>query len=358
MSKSGKKGNKPQQNSKKIEEKIDKDLEEKVDEAVDTDVSEDIEPEVTYELDIEVDEAETESEAEVNDDAEDEEPEVPEEEEESEPAGEKASEVKKDKTLDADDKFRALPFTEKCKRDPVIPVSILLAFVAVIVGVVYFILPVITTPSMGITLEDFRAAFDNSEIAQYQIYNGHDIGFRTPPYVNPNEKPSLLGDKSTISVSAMYADFFDGPMSFVNGAGIEGAARKSDGKLSYARVYVQYDPKNDPDSIRFSTVWILFANTLETLYPELDFYSAMNLAADKFGEASTSDLRFYVKGDYAFRLVCLIANDGQKYVVIDVVPRSTVKKDMIREDLDVTMPAATTAISETSAASETAPAST
>ena len=60
------------------------------------------------------------------------------------------------------------------------------------------------------------------------------------------------------------------------------------------------------------------------------------------------DERYYVKGDFAFRLVAVKkTGDGgieYVYIVVDVVPRSALKPAQIREDLDVTL--ATTGASE------------
>ena len=56
--------------------------------------------------------------------------------------------------------FVNLPFIEKCKKDPVIPVSLLLAFVMIIVAVVYFLLPAAKAPTMDMTLEEFENGFN------------------------------------------------------------------------------------------------------------------------------------------------------------------------------------------------------
>ena len=83
-------------------------------------------------------------------------------------------------------RFRKLSFTEKCKKDPMIPVSILLAFIAGLVAALYFLLPNAKTPSMGITLNDFIHSFNNGGVATSLMDSGADIGFRTPPYVDPS----------------------------------------------------------------------------------------------------------------------------------------------------------------------------
>lgn len=232
------------------------------------------------------------------------------------------------------DEFRKLPFIEKCKRDPMIPVSILLAFLAVIVAAIYFILPDARTPSMGVGLSEFVNNFNNGAVAASLLESGADIGFRTPPYVDPDSKPSMLGDKAVFTASRSYADYFAGPSKYFISAGIEGATRKSDNNISYVRIWVQYsDLSDDAD---FNTVWLYFANTLNALYPEMSSYEAMGISMKKMGEFDGNP-GFYVRGDYGFRLVP-VQKDDITYIVIDMVPKAALKDSQIREVLEVTSP--------------------
>ena len=234
--------------------------------------------------------------------------------------------------VESNAEFRKLPFIEKCKRDPMIPVSILLAFLAVIVAAIYFILPDAKTPSMGVGLSEFVNNFNNGAVAASLMESGADIGFRTPPYVDPDSKPSMLGDKAVYTASRSYADFFAGPSKYFINAGIEGATRKSDNNVSYLRIWVQYsDMSDDAD---FNTVWLYFANTLNALYPEMSSYEAMGISMKRMGEYDGNP-GFYVRGDYGFRLVPVLKDDIT-YIVIDVVPKSVLKESQIREVLEVT----------------------
>ncbi len=235
----------------------------------------------------------------------------------------------------ANAEFRKLSFVEKCKKDPVIPVSLLLVFVAVSVAALYFILPNAKTPTMGITLGDFIHSFNNGAVATSLMDSGADIGFRTPPYVDPDAKPGMLGDKAVLSASRSYADFFAGPSKYFISAGIEGATRKSDSTLSYVRIWVQYADMNDESD--FNSVWMYFSNTLNALYPEMSSYESMGIAMNKMG-AFDGDPRFYVRGDYGFRLVP-VQKDGITYIVIDVAPKSALNDSQIRETLEITPPA-------------------
>ena len=244
----------------------------------------------------------------------------------------------------SNDEFRKLPFIEKCKKDPLIPISILLAFVAVLVAAIYFLLPNAKTPSMGITLSDFIHDFNNGAVAKSLMDSGADIGFRTPPYVDPDSKPTILGDKAVITASRSYADFFAGPSKYFISAGIEGATRKNDETLSYVRIWVQYSDLSDEAD--FNSVWMYFSNTMNALYPDLSVYEAMGIAMNKMGEFD-GDPRFYVREDYAFRLVP-VKKDDTAYIVVDVVPKYILNDSQIR---DVLIPGATVNESETVSAS-------
>ena len=327
MSKKNDKDVKSEDKSEEITDMIDDSLEENENKAADEEITEAAGEEITEAAD----EAAEESADEVADKA--------------------ADEAVDEKAANAE--FRKLPFIEKCKKDPIIPVSILLAFVAVIIAAIYFMLPNAKTPTMGIGLSDFVQRFNNGAVAASLLQSGADIGFRTPPYVDPESKPSIMGDKAVITASSTYADFFAGPSKYFINAGIEGATRKNDGTISYVRIWVQYsDLSDDAD---FNSVWMYFSNTLNALYPDMSVFEAMGVAMQKMGEFD-GDPRFYVRDDYAFRLVP-VQKDGTTYIVVDVVPKYILNDAQIRE---VLVPGATVDSSETVAESvaDTAPAST
>ena len=113
--------------------------------------------------------------------------------EEEEPEEEKAKEKKpKAKKPESSDKeFVNLPFIEKCKKDPVIPVSLLLAFVMIIVAVVYFLLPAAKAPTMDMTLEEFENGFNQCDTTMYFFESGFDISIN----VKHKSEREILGIK-------------------------------------------------------------------------------------------------------------------------------------------------------------------
>ena len=244
MSKSKNKGKKPQQNENKSKEDLEIKAEETIDaadEVTDEEVAEEAE-EIVEEAAEDAKEVIEEAE-EVEDAGEEAESDESGEAEEAEP--EKAPRKKIELRVPteesrANEEFRKLHFIEKCKKDPIIPVCIILAILALIVAGIYFMLPNAKTPSMGMTLSEFQTRFNDGAVAQSLLNNGLDFSFRMPEYVDSTSHPSVLGDKAVITANRAYADFFDGPFKYYSYGGVEGATRKSDGNLSYVRVYVNY----------------------------------------------------------------------------------------------------------------------
>ena len=314
MSKSKNKGKKPQQNENKIKDE----LEAKAEEIIDT-ADEVTDGEIAEEAEETASEAAEET---VSEDIE---------------ASEDPGEI---------EEFRKLHFIEKCRKDPIIPVCIILAILALIVAGIYFMLPKAMTPSMGLTLSDFQTRYNNGQVAASLLNNGVDITFRSPEYVDITSQPSVLGDKAVITAKSTYADFFNGPFKYTSIGGVEGAARKSDGNLAYVRVYVQY--ANDD----FNTVWLYASNVISALYPELSMYQAMDIGMKMMNEYN-GDARFYVKGDYAYRLVAVkkTADGGGEivYIVIDCVPRSAINESQIRENIEAEFPSPSASESVTEA---------
>lgn len=347
MSKSKNKGNKPAQNNKNINEetkvKIDKNVEEKVSEEI---AEESVEEAANEAVDETVEEVKTEEPVKEDDGDKAEEADKVEKAEKDEVKKEKKSGSssknkpmsKKAKEREANARFRALPFSEKCKKDPVIPACIALAIIAVIVAVIYFTLPNAITPSMGLTLDEFNTRFNDTEVVHSLLGSGLDFRYGNVPYVDPSVEPSILGEQATVTGNPSYVDFFSGPSKSTINSGIEGAARKNDGELAYVRVYVEYGED-------FNPVWMLLSSTFQTLYPELNMTQAMDLALAKLGEYN-GDTKYYVKGDYGFRIVP-VKKGEITYIVVDIVPKKILNDADIREYIADTGAAATVATDAT-----------
>ena len=339
MSKKKNKGNKPEQkNIKKNEEIKDSEIvekEEEISEAEDTEDTaeenepEEVEQEAVEESEEEVSEKGSGSSKEKKNDS------KADKKDDDEPKNKKTQEKNSER-----DEFLKLSFADKCKKDPVIPVMLILAFVAVVVAAAYFILPIAQTPSLGFTLDDFKKRYNDGEVS-YDLYSsGVDIRINYTQYVDHSANPSILGDKETFKVEGSNLDYFNGDIALMLSAGLEGASRRNDGEVVYIRTYVKYE---------FEPTWMIFANTLAALYPDLTRFQALDLALNELNDYKGDGL-YAVRGDIAFRVIPVkVVEYGEEanYVVIEAVPKSAIAASQIGHVVDV---AASTA--ESSAASE------
>ena len=342
-----KKKKKPEQNNnekaevKKIEEKAEEleAVEEETEEAAEA-VSEDIEEsEEPESVDVEETEEEEDSEEETEESEE-------EEEEEKKPKKAKSAPVEKTEPVKigglTKEEFNKLSFVEKCKKDPLIPVMLLLAVIAVIVAAIYFILPSARIKSLGITLEEFKTRFNSAEVAVEMYNNGHSIGINYTDYYDATATTSILGDKATFTVDPAYADFFYGDVALLYTIGLEGATRKTDNEIAFFRLFVKYNSENQDDAYLLAFV---YANTLQALFPDLTKFDAETLAMSEMS-GYVNDGLYTVRGDYAFRLIPFTSNDADHmtYIAIEVVPKDAINASQVRKTLEI--PEATVAVTE------------
>ena len=333
MSKS-KKGAKPEEKDIKITE------EEEIVE------SEAVDPEEDAEVIEETEEAEADegsAEETVEEDTEEEKPE------------DKKPEAKKADEDPANSEFVNLPFIEKCKKDPVIPVSLLLAFIMIIVAVIYFLLPGVKAPTMNLTLDEFENGFNSCDTTLFFFESGFDISIKEINYIDRSAAPGILGELETLTFDSNYVDHFSGRASVRYDAGLEGATRKTDGRLTHIRVYIAYDQENNDDVIR---VWTFFAATLQALYPDLTELDAKYMALSEM-QNYAGDGMYIKRGDIAFRWIPVkpgVGGHESAYIVIEAVPAKTLGDEQIARTYEITDPSASE--SESVAASDASVAST
>ena len=277
-------------------------------------------------------------------------------EEDSEDSEEEKAEEKKPKAKkpeSSDNEFVKLPFIEKCKKDPIIPVSLLLAFIMIIVAVIYFLLPGVKAPTMKLTLDEFENGFNTCDTTMYFFESGFDISIKEINYIDRSAEPGILGELETLTFDSNYVDYFSGRASVRYDAGLEGATRKTDGQLTHIRVFIAYDEENEDDVIR---VWMFFASTLQALYPDLTEFDAKALALSEMSDYA-GEGKYVKRGDIAFRWIPVKAGVGgheKAYIVIEAVPAKTLSDDQIIRTFEITE----SSESESGAASDTTAAAT
>ena len=278
--------------------------------------------------------------------------EASEEVENTEEAAEDSEEEAEAESEEDAKEFVNLPFIEKCKKDPVIPVSLLLAFVMIIVAVVYFLLPAAKAPTMDMTLEEFENGFNQCDTTMYFFESGFDISIKKIEYIDRSANPGILGETETLFYSSSYVDHFTGHASVLYDAGLEGATRKTDGKLTHIRVYIAYDEGSSDEWVR---VWMFFASTLQALYPDLTEFDAKAIALNAMSDYAGEGM--YIKmGDIAFRWIPVkpgVGGHESGYIVIEAVPAKILSDEQIASTLEMPEPSESESAAVEASASET-----
>ena len=121
---------------------------------------------------------------------------------------------------------------------------------------------------------------------------------------------------------------FNGDAGLILDAGLEGATRKNDNELAYLRVYVEYD---------FNPVWMIFANSLQAVYPDLSKFDALDIAIHEMNDYNGDGL-YAVRGDIAFRIIPVKQGEGENevtYIIVEFVPKSAISESQIGHVVEI-----------------------
>ncbi|MCH4153099.1 MAG: hypothetical protein LKG26_02250 [Saccharofermentans sp.] len=273
-------------------------------------------------------------------------------------AAKKAKEEAKVKLTRED--FKALSFMGKCRRDPVIPVCLILAFIALVGAAIYYILPYAVIGSFGMTIDEFRSRYESTDTYQ-NLFANYSLAIPEVTYEDASatettettQASSAQGDGTTtdaavsnpVNENARFLNYFTCYIDSDFGTSIQGSTRKSDGELTALRVYAPYSG----DNTQF--IMYYFASFLETFYPDLTYETASDLASDMFTNFDNKGL-FTVRGDYAYRLVFL-QSDGISSLAFDIVPKRNIDSSLIAAATADSSDASATSASEETAATDT-----
>lgn len=262
------------------------------------------------------------------------------EEEKDEEDSDEESEDEEDE--DEDEESDSKP---AAKKDP-IPAVMSVVIVAIIVAaVLYYVLPKVLVPSFGYTLEEFNARLEESEIskkmqAQYTTLTPQ---FKAVDKESIKEIWSIKGEIDAAEQKRIEARF----KPFVKTLAateelehilVEANTRVNDGQLTRMCIYCTYDDQH------MTMMMVHFGAILGNFMPDLTFNEVVSLIMASANEANTEGL-FYVRGDIAFKLA-MENIGGQLYIKLEIVPAKSLKPEKIK----TTIPASTTAASETTAA--------
>lgn len=211
-------------------------------------------------------------------------------------------------------------FWDKCKKDPVIPVCIVLLIAAVVFIAVRFIAPLFGTKTLNITVDRLRADYLST-----QIYNDYlsDYNFAIPEviYYDTNNEIALTAsaeNKKSSDVIYFNTNIPNTGTSF--STGIQGSAKKSDGEIIALRVVCEYPASVDATSY-YQFLVTFFGSYMQTLFPDVSLQDASTLAMDAITNINGEN--YIVRGDIAYR-VSLVTTDTINYVTLDFLPADNV----------------------------------
>ncbi|MBR1797083.1 MAG: hypothetical protein IJ757_03595 [Clostridiales bacterium] len=227
---------------------------------------------------------------------------------------EKKAKKKEAKAKEEADKPAPSGFIAKCKKDPVIPITIIL-LVAVVVGIlIHIIVPMLSVKSLGVTVDEFRENYSNASIYRATLapYNfaipevtytdGKTLALTAAGEAQNREEDKLQYFSAAIPNTATTFS-----------TAIQGSVRKSDNKITAIRVMAQIS--DDPNYFNFLVLY--FGSYLQALAPDVSDQDIETLVAEALNNVAGAD--FTVRQDIAFR-ASLVNGDSVSYVAFDIMP--------------------------------------
>ncbi len=225
----------------------------------------------------------------------------------------KSSRVKKIK----ESKKKPAKAAAETSMDPVIPICLTLAFLAIAGAVIYFVLPVAVNPAMDVTYPEFVESFTNSQINR-EFLSSYDLDVDDVKYITSNTE---TGENITFAITdnSHYLDYFEKLVNSHFGAAVQGKSRKFDGKLTFLRAIVEYDDRIS----NFSFMTLYYANFLNSVYKELPPEDCINMASTVLKNYDGSG-NYTVYGDYGYRVVYgADTANNIAYFALEIVPAKT-----------------------------------
>ena len=273
-----------------------------------------------------------EEEAELSEDTENEETEVSEEASEDKESDEEAA--------------------TKKKKDPIPAIMIVLIYAIIVGAILFYVIPTVMVPSFGYTLETFNTKLDNTDISKRMNaqYTSLTPQFKLVDKESIKEIWSIKGEVAAEDQKKLDARFKPFVKTYaateeLENILVEANTRINDGQLTRMCIYCTFDDKHT------SMMMVHFGAVLAA-FTDIPFNDALGILMNSAMEENKAGL-YTVKGDIAFKLSADNIGGKQTYIKMEVLPAKAVKAEKIK----TTLPAGTTAASETVTPTESAAAS-
>ena len=207
-------------------------------------------------------------------------------------------------------------FIAKSKKDPIIPLCVLLIFASLIFAVCYFVIPKLGTKTLGFTVDELRVNYLQGDL---YLNNLAPYDFSIPDVTYQETMQIALTATAENNKKSDKLDYFSAGISNTAvsfNTAIQGSQRKSDGKITALRVIVEFPDGVDTSSY-FNFLSLYFASYIQAVFPDVSSTDASQLAMDAL--SSISGQTYMVRGEVAYR-VSIVNTDTVRYVTLDFLP--------------------------------------
>ena len=282
-----------------------------------------------------------EEESELSEDTENEETEVSEEASEDKESDEESDEEEEEQES-----------APKKKKDPIPAIMIVLIYAIIIGAILFYVIPTVMVPSFGYTLDTFNTKLENTDISKRMNsqYTSLTPQFKLVDKESIKEIWSIKGEVAAEDQKKLDARFKPFVKTYaateeLENILVEANTRINDGQLTRMCIYCTFDDKHT------SMMMVHFGAVLAA-FTDIPFNDALGVLMNSAMEENKAGL-YTVKGDIAFKLSADNIGGKQTYIKMEVLPAKAVKAEKIK----TTLPAGTTAASETVTPTESAAAS-
>ena len=223
-----------------------------------------------------------------------------------------------------DETFSRFSFVDKCKKDPVIPVCIVLILALIIGAVLYYIVPMLGMKTFGFTFGQFTDRIYTTSMYDDAMrtwnYEIKDTRYQLTPLVSSSS--SEADGEKLLDLSKMLdkpgVKYFDSDISSTYDSDLLGCVSPMDDQLIYLRALSKFD--DVAETPHYVTYY--YATVLQTVFPALSNENAVDVATEMLSGYNGSK-EFKLMGDVACRIVMGTYN-GTNYVAMDLTPRENV----------------------------------
>lgn len=214
-------------------------------------------------------------------------------------------------------------FIDKCKKDPVIPVCIVLLIAAVIGFGLYIFVPMFSVKTLGVTVDELRDRYSSTGIYNSTLlpYNfgipevtyteGQTVALTAAAESSNKNSDRLLYFSAAIPNTA--TDF---------ATAIQGSVSKTDNKITAIRVMATFRTEYLNDSTYMSFLVLYFGSYLQAFEPGISDRDAQTLVYNAINQMSND--AFVTRQDLAYR-VSLVQADTVNYVAFDIIPAANLE---------------------------------